>query len=1166
MIKQLRYLCALLLMAVASVAWGDEVVYYTLDTTGSLQGTNNSYTGNCDISSDGITWNLTGNSKINPWRIGGKSITNADRTVYTKTAMGSAISKLVLTLGTGANVTINSLKLTVASDVDFLNVIDEVSITPTLSADNTFSPTVGAEWAANSYYKFTFNLTISETSNKFVQFSKVTFYKEKAADAKQEAEVTIGSTTLDLNETTEVTTDGPALTLTTSDETVASVSGTTVTGVAVGTATITATWEEDDNFEAGSKNFTVTVTDPNGPGTVNNPYSVAQALAAIDANEGITGVYAKGIVSEIVTAFSSEYGNISYNISADGTTSSDQLQAYRGKSYDGENFTSEDDIQVGDEVVVFGNLKKYNSTYEFDAGNQLVSLKRSTKEEAGLAFETTEFTINLGESFTAPALTNPNNLEVTWESSNTNVATVANDGTVTLGTVAGYTEITASFAGNDNYLPGSASYRLTVVDQNAHGTADQPYTVAEAIEFINTLGTTTSDVVYVKGVISQVDSYNGTYKSITYWISDDGTTATQMQVYSGKGLESADFSSKDDLKVGDEVTVCGNVKLYNGTPEFDKNNYLVAFNRPATPVLPVPTFSPAAGAVDEGTVVTISVADEENVVDYLQFSYDQENWAEYTDETVITITEDTTIYARSVGTDGSYSEVASATYTIKAETPAEDVVIVYEDKTTFLFNTEGNEWGFPVGTDNKEVEERAFTANDVTIKVAGSEGNGFYYNTQGMLMLGKSGAYLTLPAFDFAVGKIEVIGKSGASGSVKQNIFVGENAVSTETTGATGTNTYVIGADYQAAGNVYTLKVTSSHNTQITQIVVYKATGDEKADPQLKFSATSATATLGSDFVAPTLSYVEGFDGTVIYESSDPDVATVDEDGNVTIVAAGVTTITATSEATDNYLAGEASYTLTVQEAPVAGDDKYKLVTDASTLKAGDELIIGSVDKTGLVDAKAMSTTQNKNNRADDGLTVNKDGTVTPSSKIATIVLEGEEDAWLFRTTNGNETTDNTNALGYLYAPGGGNYMRTATLEKAGGKAKATVSIDDAGNATIVFNLAESGDYAEHPRNIIRHNESSNLYSCYADNSTVTGAVQIYRKVTSTETVKGDVNGDGSPTIADVTALVNIILGKVTTENNPDNYNFEAADVNNDGSPTIADVTELVNIILGKKN
>ena len=56
----------------------------------------------------------------------------------------------------------------------------------------------------------------------------------------------------------------------------------------------------------------------------------------------------------------------------------------------------------------------------------------------------------------------------------------------------------------------------------------------------------------------------------------------------------------------------------------------------------------------------------------------------------------------------------------------------------------------------------------------------------------------------------------------------------------------------------------------------------------------------------------------------------------------------------------------------------------------------------------------------------------------------------------------------------------------------------------------------------------------------------------------GDTNGDGSITIADVTALVNIILGKEGT------YNDGAADVNGDGTITIADVTALVNIILGK--
>ena len=62
-------------------------------------------------------------------------------------------------------------------------------------------------------------------------------------------------------------------------------------------------------------------------------------------------------------------------------------------------------------------------------------------------------------------------------------------------------------------------------------------------------------------------------------------------------------------------------------------------------------------------------------------------------------------------------------------------------------------------------------------------------------------------------------------------------------------------------------------------------------------------------------------------------------------------------------------------------------------------------------------------------------------------------------------------------------------------------------------------------------------------------------------TLIGDVNRDGSVSIADVTALVDIILGKIT---DTEAYDFVAADVNEDGSITIADVTALVDLILGK--
>lgn len=82
---------------------------------------------------------------------------------------------------------------------------------------------------------------------------------------------------------------------------------------------------------------------------------------------------------------------------------------------------------------------------------------------AELSFSATSASVVLGEPFTAPTLTNPHNVTVTWASSNTAVATVSQQGVVTpVG--AGVTTISASFAGNADYLQGSASYQLTVTE------------------------------------------------------------------------------------------------------------------------------------------------------------------------------------------------------------------------------------------------------------------------------------------------------------------------------------------------------------------------------------------------------------------------------------------------------------------------------------------------------------------------------------------------------------------------------------------------------------------------------------------------------------------------------------------------------------------------------
>ena len=232
--------------------------------------------------------------------------------------------------------------------------------------------------------------------------------------------------------------------------------------IAVGSTTTIKAIAIKDSKSSNIASATYTIVTTEHAGTELDPYSVADAVAVIDAIGTKDGVYVSGIVSQIVTAYNSDYGNISYNISDDGTTTAAQLQAYRGKGIDGANFTSEDDVLVGDEVVIKGLLKKYGSTYEFDADNQLVSLNR-TKSAAGLAYAETTIEKNIGDAAFTNTLTNPNSLDVTYSSSATGVATVDENGEVTIVSM-GTTTIKATFAGNSSYLADEVSYTLSVND------------------------------------------------------------------------------------------------------------------------------------------------------------------------------------------------------------------------------------------------------------------------------------------------------------------------------------------------------------------------------------------------------------------------------------------------------------------------------------------------------------------------------------------------------------------------------------------------------------------------------------------------------------------------------------------------------------------------------
>ena len=316
----------------------------------------------------------------------------------------------------------------------------------------------------------------------------------------------------------------------------------------------------------GGKEDTYTVNVKTIGNTKETAYTATKAIELIDAGKGLkTPVYVKGKVSEIVTPFSSQYGNISFNVSEDGTTEGDQFQFFRNiKGADTEKYTSEDECpKVGDEVIGYGTLTKYNTTYEFSAGNYLVEKTVSTAPSSNLTLSQTigevnvdktldihsyvstadgytgtvtyavttgaeyasvseagvitglavgtatvkvtapavvgaysessaefsvtvvdnrtattvtfgedvdgqTFSVNLGETFEGKTATvSPTEAgNVTYSSDNKDVASVDENGAITLGGIAGTATITAFFAATDDYKASSAKYYINVIDPN----------------------------------------------------------------------------------------------------------------------------------------------------------------------------------------------------------------------------------------------------------------------------------------------------------------------------------------------------------------------------------------------------------------------------------------------------------------------------------------------------------------------------------------------------------------------------------------------------------------------------------------------------------------------------------------------------------------------------
>ena len=281
-------------------------------------------------------------------------------------------------------------------------------------------------------------------------------------------------------------------------------------------------------------------------------------------------------------------------------------------------------------------------------------------------------------------------------------------------------------------------------------------------------------------------------------------------------------------------------------------------------------------------------------------------------------------------------------------------------QVTLDFSTNG--WNIPT---ERTTGDASYTYNGYTVNIHVGTTGDYRYDSKAhnCLIFGTNEATLTLPAFDFAVSKIEIVGGWNNHAKLAQNIYVGNVPVSTQTTGydANISNTYDIDENYQVAGTTFTLKVLAHYST-IKKINIYKVADGSKKSPALRFSAKTVDYTIGDVFNAPT--FTKQTTAAVTFSSDNEEVATVDANGKISVTgkAAGTATITAKAAANDQYNAGTATCTINV--AAKESVATYKKVT---TIESGKKYLIVAqsenktyyaqyMDKTGTAGNGVMST------------------------------------------------------------------------------------------------------------------------------------------------------------------------------------------------------------------
>lgn len=325
---------------------------------------------------------------------------------------------------------------------------------------------------------------------------------------------------------------------------------------------------------------------------------------------------------------------------------------------------------------------------------------------------------------------------------------------------------------------------------------------------------------------------------------------------------------------------------------------------------------------------------------------------------------------------------------------------------------------------------------------------------------GREYSIRTYFAADHGEFQFEADGTRYASGAVGAYWLIGENGdyeYSTEVPLYANSN-----KNYRVVPGIYDIYVNKDRNKVVVTPVAVELTFSPAAGEVYQGTTVTASSNLytllhaiNSSITESSVTNEVSLDGTTFSGS-----VALDNTGSATV----------TGKATYGYIAPTATANYTVNEIPAGSE--YTLVTDASELNNGDEIVFMSK---GSGSGYAMSTTQATNNRpqTEEAITI-INSKIVPTSDTQIITLEGATGAWYFNVGNG-----------YLYAASSSNnYLKTETT--ADNNAKAIIVIGNDGAATIVF----QGD---NTHNQLRHNANNKIYSCYLSGQQ---PVYIFRKAT----------------------------------------------------------------------